>query len=598
MSASDATGSRRIIRVGAPNSSKIPPVYCIPLQTTATINILLGRGAERTNAAGIGTGVPIRTGPYGSEMAPRGILKTAQGQKALSQGQNQLVYGQINNVSTGTLASGEIVPQTAAMVASARPKHLETSDVGVNPNPPVQALADVHISSKDSDIYARTPRVTEAALVASAYNGSNQDEYHLSSHSMQTEGKGNLSDVLANKRLVNNSISTQVQEDELGTVRRPPSYISDSQNKIYSQGSAVASSALGAGNRSSVSGSNVNGEEGVYSSGSRRSADGIYSSGSIHSAGGDPTYSSSSSASTKQNDVDQIALVTAASEKALRATPKRNSSAAASEAGSNKMNGKGDSDIYNKSPGDDTYLDNSADANSFRYIGWEVDPEEDEDLPCQRVLVMKEPDMVLMFTARCATEKVGNDARLHKLMVNIADSCVKRLRIVMKDCTSANIAIESMETLPLGDGRPTKEHLEDLSKELNETVSITDVAFRFQPPDGTYLGTFVQGTVIAKRNYAIGKVGVLAVLTKKSKFATVEAFSEQLCEHIASTRPSNLGTMRGNNTKNMAKSAMAKMQDQQRDQLLLQNFIFDPTIVVAEAARRSFVKIDGFLLFK
>jgi translation elongation factor EF-Ts len=227
-----------------------------------------------------------------------------------------------------------------------------------------------------------------------------------------------------------------------------------------------------------------------------------------------------------------------------------------------------------------------------------VDQDEDDDLPCQRVLVMKEVDMVLMFTARCTTEAVGNDPRLLNLMVDIADSCVKRLRLLMKDITSQNIAADNMDTLPLSDGRQTKEHLEELSQQVNETVALTDVAFRMQPPDGVYLGTFVQGTVVAKRNYAIGKVGVVAVLTKKSKFATVEAFSEQLCEHIASTRPANLGTVRGANTKNMSKSAMAKLQAAQRDQLLLQNFIFDPTIMVAEAARRSFVKIDGFLLFK
>ena len=113
-----------------------------------------------------------------------------------------------------------------------------------------------------------------------------------------------------------------------------------------------------------------------------------------------------------------------------------------------------------------------------------------------------------------------------------------------------------------------------------------------------FTSLFSLSIVEAKRNYAIGRVGVVAVLTKKSKYATVEAFSEQLCEHIASTRPATLGTMRGANTKLMNKSVMSHLQHLQRDQLLLQTFHFDPTIVVAEAARRSFVKIDGFLLFK
>ena len=51
-----------------------------------------------------------------------------------------------------------------------------------------------------------------------------------------------------------------------------------------------------------------------------------------------------------------------------------------------------------------------------------------------------------------------------------------------------------MDTLPLKDGRQTKVHLDEISQLLNETITITDVAFRFQPPEDVYLGTFVQGT--------------------------------------------------------------------------------------------------------
>ena len=100
---------------------------------------------------------------------------------------------------------------------------------------------------------------------------------------------------------------------------------------------------------------------------------------------------------------------------------------------------------------------------------------------------------------------------------------------------------------------------------------------------------------MSRRQYAIGSAGVVTVLTKKNKYATIEAFAEQLCEHIAQARPSELGSFDGDRRDGRASQVRRKHPTQ--NQLLLQSFTADPTIVVAEAARRCFVNIDDFLLF-
>lgn len=562
---SGSANSKRIIQIGGPNAPRGSPVYSVPLQGCATINIQLG-GVGRTNAAGIGSGNPIRIGPGGNVVQSKGILKSGAAQQT-----TRNVRGEPRKSAAGTLASGEIVPQTANIVQSSRSKYdsaqIENAQL-------LRTAADVHSLSDQMDRQS----LNSGATYMSA------SEAKRSSMAIQTENKGNLSDVYASA----SSMGIQVNPSDLGTLRKAPSESAYGTSNPY----GTASDA-GAGSTAGGSGIYESGSQTYGSAKDAAGNEGVYSG--IDSQDGDAAAYASAASIKSAADQNQIYAESAA---VVKSNAKRDSVATGGGNNSEGVYGSSAGEKIYGDDGDGSWMDRPADPNSFRFIGWEVDPENEENLPCKRVLVMKEPDMVLMFTACCQTEEAGNNPKLLNLMTDIADSCVNRLRVLIKDVTSANIAADNMDSLPLADGRHTKEHLEELSRELNETVAITDVAFRFQPADDVYIGTFVQGTVVAKRNYAIGKVGVVAVLQKKSKFATVEAFSEQLCEHIARTKPANLGTMRGNNTKNMTRRGMSKLQEQQRNQLLLQNFIFDPTIVVAEAARRSFVKIDGFLLFK
>ena len=97
----------------------------------------------------------------------------------------------------------------------------------------------------------------------------------------------------------------------------------------------------------------------------------------------------------------------------------------------------------------------------------------------------------------------------------------------------------------------------------------------------------------------LGKTGVVICVRKKNKYAPVDAFCEQLCEHIAVTRPRWVGKLDLSklNKRNPAHvQSLAELS--QRGFLLPQTFLFDPTITVAEAAKRSFVEIIDFVYYR
>ena len=94
----------------------------------------------------------------------------------------------------------------------------------------------------------------------------------------------------------------------------------------------------------------------------------------------------------------------------------------------------------------------------------------------------------------------------------------------------------------------------------------------------------------------IGKAAVIVKLQKLNKIAPAKEFSDQLCHHIISYRPEGMGqkakTKPGKSpTKDKALLALENRQ------LLTQTFLYDPTITVTEAARRSFCEVKDFVLF-
>jgi translation elongation factor EF-Ts len=105
--------------------------------------------------------------------------------------------------------------------------------------------------------------------------------------------------------------------------------------------------------------------------------------------------------------------------------------------------------------------------------------------------------------------------------------------------------------------------------------------------------------VKAAGSCTLARIGAMVTLKKINKIAPAREFCDQLCEHILATKPSSLGDR-------TVALEQQKLKTNQRDaglpihhhELLCQTYIFDPTINVAEAARRSFVEVKEFVLFE
>lgn len=119
---------------------------------------------------------------------------------------------------------------------------------------------------------------------------------------------------------------------------------------------------------------------------------------------------------------------------------------------------------------------------------------------------------------------------------------------------------------------------------------------RYPLPPCTRIVFLFPGAQLTEANCEIGRSGAVVVLKKKSRFATVESFSDQLCRHILSARPSSLGQISDLEVRRIG-STKTRMDPDKKQLLLFQDFLSDQSIIVAEAARRSFLRIEDFLLF-
>ena len=95
-----------------------------------------------------------------------------------------------------------------------------------------------------------------------------------------------------------------------------------------------------------------------------------------------------------------------------------------------------------------------------------------------------------------------------------------------------------------------------------------------------------------RENCSIGKKAVIVVLKKINKFAPTEEFASQLSQHIVSKRPEGLGQKMG-----FWATLGRRTKQRSPKHLLTQNFTFDPSIMVSEAARRSLVEVLDFVLY-
>jgi hypothetical protein len=105
-------------------------------------------------------------------------------------------------------------------------------------------------------------------------------------------------------------------------------------------------------------------------------------------------------------------------------------------------------------------------------------------------------------------------------------------------------------------------------------------------------------SVKTRGSCTLGKTGVVICVRKKNKYAPVDAFCEQLCEHIAIHKPRWVGKIDLSKLSKKNQHHLDHLAEQGKKGFLLpQTFQFDPTITVAEAAKRSFVELLDFVHF-
>jgi len=369
-------------------------------------------GTERTNAAGIGTGSAQRTQPpssvlHGGQMVHMGIIKqqvngplSSASSTFSSERMQYAESDKMSVLSSGTMKSYDATPQAVGVLTSSGATSIDLSGAGwggsmYSRSPSVlTTAADVHVAPRGIDL----DDASDNASHISSTSTSCQTDREFESTGVQTNGHGS------------NVIATETEE------------------KIQAYGSQMSghSSSIGVGGGEDINslGMNTGGGTGTGThvseyaqsgggetnsahirsthitenghGGSGSSVDSIYAS-SI-----EPIYASISPQGSKTGSNQKISRGSSQGSTSPK-SPRRASVAAAD--GMTKglsTSGGGGSEVDGRSGCDggdnEVWQDNAADGNSFRFLGWEINEEDDEELPCQRVLVMKEVDLVLMMT--------------------------------------------------------------------------------------------------------------------------------------------------------------------------------------------------------
>ena len=108
--------------------------------------------------------------------------------------------------------------------------------------------------------------------------------------------------------------------------------------------------------------------------------------------------------------------------------------------------------------------------------------------------------------------------------------------------------------------------------------------------------SFFHIVVTSKGSATVGKSAVIVCLHRLNRIAPAREFSDQLCHHIVSNRPEGLGKPTIPQPERVTRKE--KGISNPRTRLLLgQHFLYDPTITVTEAARRSFLEVKDFVLY-
>ena len=139
--------------------------------------------------------------------------------------------------------------------------------------------------------------------------------------------------------------------------------------------------------------------------------------------------------------------------------------------------------------------------------------------------------------------------------------------------------------------------IKDKGKTVNANIFNKALLPEMSNISSDYHRVYCSFSVYEKGPFVVGKLGILVTLWKKHKYAVAAEFSEPLCDHICFYRPHLLGSTSDSALKQKRKATDTVRHLLQSRELLSQMFKTDPTITIAEAARRSFVEIIFYALY-
>jgi len=213
---------------------------------------------------------------------------------------------------------------------------------------------------------------------------------------------------------------------------------------------------------------------------------------------------------------------------------------------------------------------------------------------CQRVAIACQDNVAVIVQVICDHESTQDHVKLHRLTAQIASICLHYCKRIESD--KRPIQDIDITKLKLEDGSRVEEHIDTLSTELSDNIIITTAQSR-RSTDNLFIGTFVNEPVYNEGCATVGKSAVVLSLVKLNKIAPVREFSDQLCHHIAAIKPESMGHPARAKPDPAPNRQVSSHVAGGGRHLLAQHFLYDPTITVTEAARRSFVQVKDFVLY-
>ncbi|ELU14299.1 hypothetical protein CAPTEDRAFT_228572 [Capitella teleta] len=243
------------------------------------------------------------------------------------------------------------------------------------------------------------------------------------------------------------------------------------------------------------------------------------------------------------------------------------------------------------------FMPNGTEASTFEFQDHENIGPVAKQRPC-RVGMVVIPGAALMVKMTINEEEFCDDPTVLDLLADITDVCWKEIRQQAKH-EMINLTGQQLGKLKVRNNRACAEDVSELSQKLGVDIELSEGIFRrYEDTSNCHVANYMYEIVKTRGGCTLGKTGVVICLRKRNKYAPVDAFCEQLCEHIAIHKPRWVGKVDLSKVNKQNQQHLKALSDLAHKGFLLpQTFQFDPTINVAEAAKRSFVELLDFVHF-